>query len=150
MAEGTRRPPTRSRRMDRATIEARWRRLTREELPALAALRGWPVRADHCFQRILLDHAVGGCWYDHVSGCPAYRHLATARLLAAVTMAEAVAAGELDLHQLNRQSLAWRRASKGGVGERGRGSGEQRDAGTRERQQQRRGGGGEAGHGERS
>lgn len=89
-------------------LETRWLTLTRETLPALAAARGWPVRADHCFQRILLDHAVGGCWYDHVAGRPAYRHLDADRLAAALALGEAVAAGGADLHALNAQSLRWR------------------------------------------
>lgn len=95
--------------MDRAALEARWLELTRVTLPALAPTRDWPVSADHCFQRILLDDAVGGCWYDHVAGRPAYRHLDAAALQRAVATAEAVVAGDADLHLLNRQSLAYRR-----------------------------------------
>ena len=98
--------------MDRAALETRWLRLTREVLPALAELRNWPVRHDHCFQRILLDHAVGGRWYDHVARRPAYRHVAPDTLARAVMTAEAVAAGEADLHRLNAQSLAWRGAAR--------------------------------------
>lgn len=94
--------------MDRSALEARWLHLTRTVLPALATERGWPVGADHCFQRILLDHAVGGCWYDHIAARPAYRHLDRDRLSAAVTLGEAVVAGTADLHALNRRSLAWR------------------------------------------
>jgi hypothetical protein len=96
----------------RAALEAEWLRLTRHTLPDLARTRAWPVRFDHCFQRILLDHAVGGRWYDHVAGRPAYRHLDDAALAAAVGLARAVAAGEADLALLNRRSLAWR--GKGG------------------------------------
>jgi hypothetical protein len=94
--------------MDRAGLEERWLRLTREVLPGLAAGRGWPVRLDHCFQRILLDHAVGGRWYDRVAGRPAYRHLDLERLATAVALGEAVAAGTADLPALNAQSLRWR------------------------------------------
>lgn len=94
--------------MDRAGLEERWLGLTREVLPGLAAARGWPVRFDHCFQRILLDHAVGGRWYDHVPGRPAYRHLDAERLAAAVALGEAAAAGTADLPALNAQSLRWR------------------------------------------
>jgi len=46
--------------VDRAALEAEWLVLTRASLPALAIERHWPVSADHCFQRILLDNAVGG------------------------------------------------------------------------------------------
>jgi hypothetical protein len=39
----------------RAELEGRWLELTRILLPSLAQERDWPVSADHCFQRILLD-----------------------------------------------------------------------------------------------
>lgn len=95
-------------RDDRAALEARWLHLTRETLPALAAARGWPVRADHCFQRILLDAACGGRWYDHIPRRPAYAHAPDSILVRAVELADAAVAGEVDLHALNRQSLRWR------------------------------------------
>lgn len=82
--------------------------MTRAELPALAGQRGWPVRADHCFQRILLDQACGGCWYDHIAGRPAYAHADDAVLARAVTLAEGARDGTADLPAMNRQSLAWR------------------------------------------
>jgi proline racemase len=94
--------------IDRPTLEAEWLILTRDTLPVLAHERDWPVAADHCFQRILLDHAVGGCWYDHVAGRPAYRQLDDERLAAAVALGRVIVAGEADLHALNHQSLAWR------------------------------------------
>lgn len=93
---------------DRAGLEARWLHLTRRTLPGLARERGWPVHADHCFQRILLDNALGGRWYDRVAGRPAYRHLDDDALARAVGLAEACAAGKADLTALNRRSLAWR------------------------------------------
>ncbi|MEI5687159.1 GCN5-related N-acetyltransferase [Sphingomonas kyungheensis] len=95
---------------DRASLEAAWLTLTRETLPGLAGCRMWPVRADHCFQRILLDAAVGGVWYDAVAARPAYRHIAVDRLAEALRLGEGAAAGTVDLATLNRQSLAWRRA----------------------------------------
>ncbi|WP_294322028.1 GCN5-related N-acetyltransferase [uncultured Sphingomonas sp.] len=93
---------------DRAALEARWLDLTRRALPGVARERGWPVVADHCFQRILLDHAFGGTWYDHVAGRPAYAHADPAALARAVTLGEAALAGDADLAALNRQSLMWR------------------------------------------
>ncbi|MCU6452744.1 GCN5-related N-acetyltransferase [Sphingomonas sp. A2-49] len=99
---------------DRAALEAEWLCLTRETLPALAASRRWPVRADHCFQRILLDTAVGGVWYDAIAGRPAYSHAPPAVLAAAVALARAAAAGTADVADLNRRSLAWRRQRKAG------------------------------------
>lgn len=94
--------------IDRAELEASWLRLTREVLPGLAAARRWPVVADHCFQRILLDTVCGGVWYAHVAARPAYRHLDDARLVAAVALAEAIVDGTTDLAPLNDASLAWR------------------------------------------
>ena len=94
--------------MERVDLETEWLALTRDTLPSLAGARGWPVSADHCFQRILLDHAVGGRWYDHVARRPAYRHLVDERLAAAVDLGRRVVSGESDLNALNRQSLAWR------------------------------------------
>ncbi len=94
--------------MSRDTVQARWLDLTRRELPGLAAARGWPVRADHCFQRILLDNAFGGVWYDHVAERPAYVHADPAALVRAVALGEAAIAGTVDLGELNRRSLDWR------------------------------------------
>lgn len=93
---------------DRAALEARWLELTRTVLPALAPLRRWPVSADHCFQRILLDAATGGIWYDAIAGRPAYRAASADQLSAAVTLAEGAVDGRVDLAALNERSLAWR------------------------------------------
>lgn len=98
--------------MTRTVLEADWLDLTRRELPALAASRYWPIRADHCFQRVLLDNAVGGVWYDAVPRRPAYRHADAALLHRAVALGRAAADGTVDLHSLNAQSLAWRRQAK--------------------------------------
>ncbi|WP_200921886.1 MULTISPECIES: GCN5-related N-acetyltransferase [unclassified Sphingomonas] len=93
---------------DREGLEARWLDLTRRELPDVARERHWPVVADHCFQRILLDNAFGGVWYDHVAGRPAYAHADVAALERAVALGEAALAGEADMVDLDRRSLAWR------------------------------------------
>ena len=94
--------------VSRAQLEATWLRLTREDLPRVAAERGWPIRFDHCFQRVLLDHAFGGVWYDHVEGRPAYAHADEAALARAVEAGEAALAGTADLPAMNRASLRWR------------------------------------------
>lgn len=76
-------------------------------MPALAQERGWPVRFDHCFQRILLDNAVGAPWRTAIAP-PAWRHAPDTVLAEAVRLAQAVVAGTADLHALNRASLEWR------------------------------------------
>jgi hypothetical protein len=96
--------------MDRAALEARWLTLTRDILPGLARDRGWPVHQDHCFQRILLDNACGGRWYDFIVGRPAYRSADPELLLRAVELGEACIKGTEDLSALNRRSLDWRKS----------------------------------------
>ncbi|ABC63679.1 hypothetical protein [Erythrobacter litoralis] len=93
--------------MASSDLVKRWFILTHECMPAAAAERGWPVRFDHCFQRILLDHSVGGPWRETIAA-PAYRHASDAQLQRAIALGEAALADEADLSALNRQSLAWR------------------------------------------
>jgi len=93
---------------DRADLEQRWLRLTRFDLPRVAAERNWPLRNDHCFQRVLLDGACEGCWYEHIPARPAYRHAPDDLLVRALGLGEALLAGELDLREMNRRSLEWR------------------------------------------
>ncbi len=92
----------------RARLEAEWLMMTRQTLPALAKVRRWPVSADHCFMRILLDAVHGERWDRAVQRRPAYKHIGAPQLTAAITLAERVVAGEADLWTLNAQSLAWR------------------------------------------
>jgi len=94
--------------MSAADRRAHWRDLVERRLPEAARdHRDWPVRLDHCFARILLDHACGGPWRDHVAP-PAHANMPPERLEAAIALGEKVLAGEADLHTLNRRSLAWR------------------------------------------
>ena len=105
---------------DAVGLRARWRDLVERRLPEAARARpGWPVRLDHCFARILLDHACGGPWRDHVAA-PAWRTMPPDRLAAAVDLGEAVLAGRADLAELDRASLAWRGKTKGGKTKGGR------------------------------
>ncbi len=94
--------------MARAVLEAEWLTLTRQTLPALAPERHWPVSADHCFMRILLDTAHEGRWDSAVLRRPAYKNADTNRLAAAVALGKLVVSGKADLWALNAQSLAWR------------------------------------------
>ena len=87
--------------------------MTRTVMPALAqtSKRHWPVRNDHCFQRIVLDTICGGVWYDHVAR-PAYRHLTQTQAAEAVQLCDQILAEKTDLNVLNQQSLAWRGKSR--------------------------------------
>ena len=87
-------------------LRDRYLHLTREALPQRAAAEpGWPVRFDHCFMRIALDHAVGGRWTDVVAR-PAYKNLSEPQLRRAVDAAERMLAGGPEVAEaLNRASL---------------------------------------------
>nr|WP_246405885.1 hypothetical protein [Modestobacter versicolor] len=90
---------------------SRYRQLVLDELPRRARAERWVVTADHCFGRIVLDHAVQGRWYDVLDRrrSPAFAQLDDERLAAAVALAEQIAAeGDPLLRRLDAQSLAWR------------------------------------------
>ncbi len=93
--------------MSREQLVDQWFKLTRKTMPGLAKERDWPVHLDHCFQRILLDNAVGGLWRAAIEP-PAYRNARTETLAKAIELGERVVAGETDLASLNRKSLEWR------------------------------------------
>lgn len=93
--------------MGREDLNEEWFALTRERMPGLAEVRGWPVRFDHCFQRILLDNAVGAKWNEEIPA-PAYRNAPDEVLERATRLGQAVVDGEADLDELNANSLAWR------------------------------------------
>lgn len=65
----------------------RFKHLTETALPVRAREEHWPIRLDHCFKRICLDHAFGDVWYRHLRK-PAERHLAGEALDRAVQCAE--------------------------------------------------------------
>ena len=97
--------------MSREELLARYRALVLEELPRRARAGRWVVSNDHCFGRIVLDHAVQGRWYDVLDRrrSPAFAQLDDDQLGAAVALAEQIAAeGDPLLRELDAQSLAWR------------------------------------------
>ena len=99
-------PPTRSAQEDAAV--QRFKHLTEQALPTLARDRHWPIRLDHCFKRICLDHAFGDVWYNHLSR-PAERHLTGEPLARAVRCAEDLLLGDRDLLDTrNHDSLRFR------------------------------------------
>ena len=90
---------------------SRYRELVLDQLPRRARAEGWVVTADHCFGRIVLDHAVGGRWYDVLDRrrSPAFAQLDDEQLRTAVGLAERIAAdGDPLLRALDAQSLRWR------------------------------------------
>lgn len=101
-------------RMASQTLVDRWFALTGERMPALATGRAWPVHSDHCFQRILLDNAVGAKWSEEIPA-PAYRNVPDEVMERALALGEAAVNGEENLAALNDNSLAWRGTTPAGV-----------------------------------
>ena len=100
---------------DRDEQLATYRRLVLHELPERATRERWVVHADHCLGRVVLDHAVGGCWYDVLGRSgpgrrgPAFERLDDDQLARAVALAERIAdGGDAVLRPLDTQSRAWR------------------------------------------
>ena len=95
---------------DRASLERRYRELVRTLLPAAAREQRWSLRNDHCFGRVLLDVAVGACWYDVLDRRrTAFVQLDDAQLARAVGLGERLLVeGDPLLRELDARSLAWR------------------------------------------
>lgn len=92
----------------RTDAVAEWKQLTEVTLPALAKQHHWPLRLDHCFKRVCLDHACGDVWYHHLKK-PAERHMEDETLQRALDCARSIAAaGEPLLRQRNEESLRYR------------------------------------------
>ena len=94
---------------DRRDLINKYLYLTREVLPSLARSKRttWPVRNDHCFQRIVLDNLCGGVWYNYLDR-PAYKHLTNEQAKRAIDLCCLIEDGRADIHALNNQSLIWR------------------------------------------
>ena len=95
---------------DRSALEQRYLELVRRHLPAAARVGGWVLREDHSFGRVLLDDAVGACWYDVLDRRrTAFRQLDDEQLAGAVALAERLLdEGDPLLRELDARSLAWR------------------------------------------
>ncbi|MCW2608572.1 MAG: hypothetical protein JWO60_3265 [Frankiales bacterium] len=96
--------------MERRELEQAYLRLVKEQLPAAAREARWALRLDHCFGRVLLDDAVGACWYDVLDRRrPAYAQLSDAQLAGAVAQGQRLLVeGDPLLRALDAQSLRWR------------------------------------------
>ena len=96
--------------MDRDDLLRRYVDLVRVELPVAAHRGRWVLRNDHCFGRVLLDDAVGRCWYEVLDRRrPAFRQLDDGQLAGAVALGERLLVeGDALLRGLNERSLRWR------------------------------------------
>lgn len=97
--------------MSTEALRQRYLELTNHVLPDLAAHRQFPVRFNHCFQRIVLDNLFGRCWYevlDRRAGA-AYKQLTAEQLQEAIAIAQAIVdQPDSYIQLLNQNSLRWR------------------------------------------
>ncbi|MBE9008610.1 hypothetical protein IQ250_00055 [Pseudanabaenaceae cyanobacterium LEGE 13415] len=98
--------------MDQLTqLRNQYLELTNRVLPSLASSRKFPVRYNHCFQRIILDNLFDRCWYEVLERkrIPAYQQLSEDQLEKAIALANTIIAQpDSYLEQLNQNSLRWR------------------------------------------
>ena len=97
-------------RLHRYELQERYLKLTRHVLPAVARMKGWALKEDHCFMRVILDHLFQDCWYNHLDRrLTAYKQLNDQQLRRAISLATVIEGGEFDtLDKWNRESLRWR------------------------------------------
>ena len=96
----------------RMTDRDRYLEVTTETLPSQATAE-WPVQADHCFQRIVLDNLFGDVWYDHLER-PAHKNLTRTQHAEAVALAESMCDDPDRVQTLNQRSLSYRSQSTDG------------------------------------
>ena len=96
---------------DREALVEEWNLLAKTNLPALAKLHRWPIRFDHCFQRVALDAAFQGCWYDSLDRKrgPAIKQIGADDLRRAVEAARRMEQeGTTAVVEMDTASLCWR------------------------------------------
>ena len=101
--------------LSRAELEATWKKLYSGTLPARAKARDpaqttWPVSLDHCFARIILDNVIGAGrepWTKTLKS-PAIKNMTEKQLQACLDLGEQIEHGDVDLVELDKQSLAAR------------------------------------------
>jgi len=96
--------------MHRYELQDRYLELTRHVLPSVARLKGWALKEDHCFMRVILDQLFQDCWYNHLDRrLTAYKQLNDQQLRHAISLATAIENGDVVmLEKWNRESLRWR------------------------------------------
>lgn len=108
---GKRQRATAKAQLSREELVTEYERLTKRILPQMAKEQKWPIRWDHCFQRIVLDNAFEGCWYSHLDRKkgPAIKQISIEALGRAVELAQQMEVDGVDIVlELDAHSLAWR------------------------------------------
>jgi len=100
-------------------LQNQWKEIFQRTLPKAAMAKSptqkkWPVTLDHCFARIILDKTIGidTPWTTKLKP-PAYKNMSSSQLSACIDLGNKILQGEVDLVELDNQSLAVRgKASK--------------------------------------
>lgn len=69
------------------TLTEQYLDLVNRQLPRAALQRRYPVRANHCFARIILDNLFQDVWYRHLAK-PAYKNMNGEQLRAAIALGQ--------------------------------------------------------------
>lgn len=93
--------------VDLTRLRVEYDRKVHSALPAQARANGnWPIQADYCFARVVLDNLFQDVWYDHVKGRPAYKRLSQDELQTAIDIADRMLIkGKPVVTDLNKSSL---------------------------------------------
>lgn len=96
--------------MSRPTLQTRFLDLTQVLLPSRGRTHNWPIRDEHSFTRIVLDHLFHDAWYNHLDrGLRVHRQLSDTQLAQAVAIAERMyQADDATIRAMEQQSQAWR------------------------------------------
>ncbi|KAK4979613.1 hypothetical protein LTR66_000246 [Elasticomyces elasticus] len=128
------------------SLRDEWKEMFQKQLPQAAtshapAQAKWPVHVDHCFARIILDKTCGvdTPWMDKIKS-PAYMNMSEEQLEASINLGKQILEGEVDLVELDNESLALRGKGEGMSGKasgrvlgKGQGTKRKREETTRQR-----------------
>ena len=97
--------------LHRYDLQDRYLKLVRHSLPAIARLKGWGLKEDRCFMRVILDQLFQDCWYNHLDRrLAAYKQLNNDQLRRAIALGTVIENGDENaLARWDRESLLWRR-----------------------------------------
>ena len=80
--------------LHRYDLQDRYLKLVRHSPPAIARLKGWGLKEDHCFMRVILDQLFQDCWYNHLDRrLAAYKQLNNDQLRRAIALGTVIENG---------------------------------------------------------
>ena len=89
------------------TLTDQYLNLVNHQLPHAAKQRPYPVRANHCFARIILDNLFQDVWYRHLEK-PAYKNMTAEQLRMAIALGQQYLRDPQSCFTANQNSLRLR------------------------------------------